>query len=576
MKPLLRLRPYLRPYLWQIVASGLLAIPLSALRFSPAPLIQRFVDDLLVNRDPRSLYLLPTLFLALALINFVVRFLHYYLLRVVITRVNQKLKNDLFEHLVGLSADHFTRHSVGSLVSRVGADTQYIDGALNCINIIIREPITFLFLFGYALSKNWRLTLITLLIFPPLAWIFVVTGRNLKRYIKRMQEENARLFSTLQETFSGIRIVQAFRLEKYVRKRFRERSDVYAQFLLKSASLEEAAHPMIDLLNYLAIAVLIYFGGREVIHGTMKPGELIGFFTAFALMMNPVRQMNDVNMKLSAAASACTRIFEIFDWRANLVEPADPLKLRGLERSVEFDHVAFSYPDAPQRPVLKDVSFTLDRGHAVALVGSSGAGKSSLVNLLPRIFDVTSGAIRIDGRDIREYALEDLRKQIAVVSQDVFLFNDTVEENIRCGRLSATPAEIREAARRAHALEFIESFPDGFKSVIGDRGQKLSGGERQRISIARAFLRQAPLLLLDEATSSLDSASERAVQEALDELMENRTTIVIAHRLSTIRHVDRILVVKEGLIVESGTHEELLRREGEYFRFHRLHEGAPA
>jgi subfamily B ATP-binding cassette protein MsbA len=235
--------------------------------------------------------------------------------------------------------------------------------------------------------------------------------------------------------------------------------------------------------------------------------------------------------------------------------------------------VAFAYPDAPDRPVLRDVSFTVPRGHAVALVGASGAGKSSLVSLVPRIFDVTGGAIRLDGRDIRELALEDLRRQVAVVTQDVFLFNDTIEENIRCGRLGATGDEIREAARKAHALEFIETLPDGFRTVVGDRGQKLSGGERQRVSIARAFLRQAPILILDEATSSLDSASERAVQAALDELMIDRTTLVIAHRLSTIRNANRILVVKEGQIVESGTHDELLRRGGEFARFHRIHEG---
>jgi subfamily B ATP-binding cassette protein MsbA len=275
-------------------------------------------------------------------------------------------------------------------------------------------------------------------------------------------------------------------------------------------------------------------------------------------------------MKLHGAAAACGRIFEVFDWRPSLHEAANPARFGEFRDSIRFEGVRFAYPDAPAREVLHGVSFSLPRGKVVALVGASGAGKSSIVSLLPRIFDVTGGAIRVDGRDIRELDLEDLRRQIAVVSQDVFLFNDTIEENIRCGRLSATRDEIREAARRAHALEFIERLPEGFATVVGDRGQKLSGGERQRISIARAFLRGAPILLLDEATSSLDSASERAVQEALDELMQDRTTLIIAHRLSTVRSADRILVLKEGAVVEEGKHDELLRLGGEYSRFHQL------
>jgi subfamily B ATP-binding cassette protein MsbA len=293
-------------------------------------------------------------------------------------------------------------------------------------------------------------------------------------------------------------------------------------------------------------------------------GDLFSFFVAFGMMMNPIRMMNDINIRLNQAAGAADRIFEIMDWKTRLHSPENPVRLKSFEQEIRFEQMGFYYPDAPERKVLQGINFTIPKRRAIALVGASGSGKSSLVSLLPRIFDVTEGRILIDGQDIRSVDLDDLRSLIAVVSQDVFLFNDTIEENIRCGRLHATSEEVREAARRANALEFIEATPAGFKSVIGDRGQKLSGGERQRISIARAFLRNAPILILDEATSSLDSQSEKVVQAALDELMAGRTTFVIAHRLSTIQKANRIIVLSEGQIVEEGTHDELLERRGPY------------
>ncbi len=569
MKSLLRLKPYLKPHLGLILVSLLLAVPLSAIRAAPAAMVQRLVDGLKAGNDSAALLRFAGIFIGLYVVNFGVRFFHYYLLRVVVVRINQKLKNDLFQHLMGLSADYFTAQSTGTLISRVGMDTQHVDGGLASLNVLIREPITFLFLFGYALHLNWRLTLVTFLIFPPLAWVFAASGRNLKRYVAKITEENARIFSTLQESFTGVRIIQSFRLERYVQKRFSGQAEAFTRLLLKTSALEEAAHPMVELITALAVAAVIYYGGSQVLAGKMTSGELFAFFLSFGLMMNPIRMMNEVNLRLTTASAACDRIFQVFDWKTHLHEPAAPEPIQGFRASIQLKDVRFAYPDAPEREVLKGISFDITRGQVVALVGASGAGKSSLVSLLPRVFDVTSGSIRIDGHDIRQLRLDDLRGLIAVVSQDLFLFNDTVHENIRCGRLSASEAEIHEAARRAHALDFIERLPEGFNAVVGDRGQKLSGGEKQRLSIARAFLRQAPILVLDEATSALDTRSERAVQEALDELMKDRTTLIIAHRLSTIRNADRILVMRDGRIVEDGRHEDLLAREGEYARFHR-------
>ena len=571
MSSLKKLLPYLKPYFWHILACTLLAIPLSAIRLGPAPIVRYMIDEVLIRKETSKLIYFPIILIGVYLINFGVRFAHYFLMRVVIIRVNQNLKNQIFRHLLGLSADYFTHQSTGTLISRTSLDPQHVDGGLSCINIMIREPITLLFLFGYAIHLNWKLTLMTLILVPSMGWLFTKTGKLLKRYMSKTQEINAELISTLQESFSGIRVVKTFRLEEYVYQKFTEKHENFAQTLLKTSKVEEAAHPMVELLTAFALAPIIYYGGYQVIQGKMTAGDLFAFFTAFGMMMNPIRMMNDVNIKLHQAAAACDRIFELLQWKTHLVEKDHPRSLHGLKDQLEFHSISFAYPDHPERVILKDVSFKVPRGRSVALIGASGAGKSSLVSLIPRIFDVTHGHISIDGVDVREFSISDLRSQIAVVSQDVFLFNDTIEENIRCGRLGANFDEIKQAAQRANALEFIEKLPEGFQTRIGDRGQKLSGGERQRISIARAFLRHSPILILDEATSSLDSQSEKAVQQALDELMENRTTLVIAHRLSTIKRVDEILVLQEGKIAERGTHDELMKLRGVYFKFHETH-----
>ncbi len=584
MKPLLHLIPYLRPHRGKIVLSILLTLPLAALRFSPAPLVKFLVDDLLTTRDSSKLWVFPALFIGIFLANFVVRFAHYYLQRIVVARVNQALKNDLFEHLSGLSADFFTSQTTGSLMSRIGTDPVYVDEAVQASTGLFREPITFLFLFAYCLSLNWKLTLIAFVVLPPLAFIFSISGKTLKRYIKRLNEETAEIFTVLQESFTGIRMVKLFGLEKTVNLRFQARTGDFAKFLLKLAAIQEASPPTVELITSFAIAGVLGFGGYQVLEGKMSTGDLLAFFAAFGMMINPLRMLNDLNIKLQAGSAACARIFEIFTWKSKIVEARDAQPIHTLQRSIEFKEVHFAYPDHLERAILGGISFSAAKGKTIALVGESGAGKSSLINLIPRVFDVTAGAIEIDGVDIRSLRVPDLRKLIAVVSQDVFLFNDTISENIRMGHLEASKEEIREAARRANALEFISRLPQGFETKIGDRGQKLSGGERQRLSIARAFLRASPLLILDEATSSLDNASEKAVQSALEELMKDRTTLLIAHRLSTVRNADQILVLKKGLICERGTHATLIAMGGEYSRLLRmggensigLETGAPA
>ncbi|MDR3608495.1 MAG: ABC transporter transmembrane domain-containing protein [Oligoflexia bacterium] len=570
MRNLLKLKPYLMPHIWAIVASGLLAIPLSALRAAPAPLIKYYIDNLLVDHSRHKLFFFPILVIVLYSLNFIVRFLHYYFIRLVTTRVAEKLKGDLFRHIVGLSSDYFTTQSTGKLISRVSNDTSYVDGAISSINTLIREPMTFLVLLGYALKLHWKLTAVTFILFPPLAMLFKVTGKHLKRYVHNINAENGNLISTLQESFTGIRIVKTFSLEGYVQSKFERQLQTFTDMILKCVRMEEASHPAVELLFAFIIASILFFGSLQVLKGHITPGDLMAFFLTFGLMTNPIRTMNEVNIKLHQADSACERIFEIFSWKSRLYVSPAPKPIHELKEGVRFRDVRFAYPDSPQREVIKGINLQIPRGKVVALVGHSGSGKSSIASLLPRLFDVTGGSIEIDGIDVREYELHQLRDMISVVSQEVFLFNDTIEENIRCGRLNATDEEVREAARKAHADEFIAKLPDGYRSIVGDRGHKLSGGERQRVSIARAFLRGSPILILDEATSSLDTNSERIVQAVLDELIVTRTTLVIAHRLSTIRNAHRIAVMREGHIIELGQHDELMASGGEYFKLYQL------
>lgn len=568
-RSLFKLKEFVRPQFRLLFLAALLALPLAALQTALAPLAKAVIDDLSASRWD-NLYLYPKILIALGIAHFVFRFGHYFLMRVAVARINQAIKERMYRHLLGLSADYFTERSVGSLISRVGSDPALIDLGVSSINVLVREPFTFACLFGYAMYLNWRLTLITVIMFPLFAWVFSAAGKNLKRNIQKMQEENARVFSDLQESFTGIRVIQAFRLEGYLFEKIREKFNRFTRIVLKSAAVEEASHPLVELLFKIAMAAMIWFLAIQIKSGQTTPGGLIAFFIAFGMMIDPVRRLNELNLKVNMAAGAADRLHDLLAWKSHLTLRTDAKAVRTFEKSVAFENVSFAYPDNPSKPVLKSVSFDIPKNAVVALVGESGSGKSSLVSLIPRLYDVTGGAITIDGRDIRDIQVESLRDLISVVSQEVFLFNDTIEENIRCGHREASLADIREAARHANALDFIERSPHGFQTVIGDRGQKLSGGERQRLSIARAFLRKAPILILDEATSNLDNASERAVQTALEHLMEDRTTLVIAHRLSTIKNADRILVMKSGEIVESGTHADLVAKQGEYAHFQRL------
>lgn len=560
------LQPYLWPYKHWLLFSLLMAIPLSVLRTGPIPLIKLLIDEVLIKKDTSKLIYVPFAIIGLYLVNLGVRFLHYYSVRIAVTRTNQLVRERLYAHLIRLSADYFSEKRSGALLSRITADPAQLDSGISSLNVLIREPIMFLVLFGYALYTNWKLTLLTLSIVPALGWVFSRSGRYIKKKIAEYQEMNGESYSLTQEAISGIRMIQLYNLTGDQLRRYSDQLSQITKVLLRISRMEELAGPMVELITSFAIALILYYGGLAVLKGEMSSGDLIAFFTAFGMMINPVRMLSDINSKMNAASAAMDRIQEFLAWEPRVRSASGAPAAVPLQTGIEFKNVSFAYPDSPSRSVISDVSFTLSLGKTVALVGQSGSGKSSMVQLLTRLYDVSQGEIRVDGVDLRSLDLDTWRDQVAVVSQDVFLFHDTIFNNIRMGRPDAPQDAVIEAARKAHALEFISRLPGGFATIVGDRGLKLSGGERQRISIARAFLKNSSCLILDEATSNLDNESERIVQSALEELMENRTTLVIAHRLSTIRNADEILVMREGRVLERGTYESLLSLRGEFRR----------
>lgn len=560
----------LKPYLWPdknwLMFSLVMAIPLSLLRTGPIPLVKILIDEILLKKDTSKLIYVPFAIIGLYTINLFVRFLHYYSIRIAVVNTNRRVREKMYEHLIGLSADYFSEKRSGALLSRVTADPFQLDSGISSLNVLIREPVLFLVLFGYALYTNWRLTLLTLTIVPALGWVFSRSGKYIKGKIVEYQEWNGESYSSAQEAISGIRVIHLYNLAGSQVRKYSDQLGTITRLLLRISKMEEIAGPVVELITSVSIALILYFGGKAVLDGEMTSGDLVGFFTAFGMMVNPIRSLSDINSKMNTASASMERIQEFLSWQPRIRDRENALRVNSIERGIEFNGVGFHYPDSPERPVITDVSFSLPLGSTVALVGQSGSGKSSIVQLITRLYDVSSGSILIDGNDLRDLALDSWRDQVAVVSQDVFLFHDTIFQNILMGRPGATAEEVREAARKAHALDFIQRLPKGFDTLVGDRGIKLSGGERQRISIARAFLKDSKCLILDEATSNLDNESEKIVQKALEELMENRTTLIIAHRLSTIRDADEILVLKEGRILERGTYESLLARPGEFKR----------
>jgi len=481
-----------------------------------------------------------------------------------------KLRQQLFDHLVNLSLTFFNRSKTGDLISRFTNDLHVFQNMLQVgVTGPFRDIPQFFLLLGIMFFRSWQLALVTMTIIPVAIFFIQIFGQRNKVAVSQRQISFGDLSSLLVETISGIRVVKAFGMEKYESKRFKDANDDLYKNHMRSIMIDSYSYPVIEIIGAAAGATIVAYGGYLIINDQITAGDFTSFVISFFLLNEPVKKLNGFNLKLQEGIAAVQRIFNILDVKDDIVISPDATKLTSFDREINLNIQAFHYPDQDE-PAVKDFQLTLQKGEAVALVGSSGAGKTTIANLIPRFYDITRGEVYIDGHDLRDLDIASMRKLIAIVTQDTILFNDTIASNITYGQPDCSKERMYAAAQAANAHKFILEQSDGYETVIGEKGARLSGGQRQRLSIARALVKDAPILILDEATSALDSESEIEVQQAIEHLMENRTTIVIAHRLSTIRNVDRICVMENGQIVEQGTHNELLSKEGRYQQLYEM------
>ena len=558
---------------FRLLFAMLSSLVVSATTAASAYLIKPAIDDIFFKGDLTMLKLIP---LAVVLVYFLRGVGMYgteYWMNYVGEDIIRRLRNMLYNRIQDLPLSFFHAERTGVLMSRITNDVNIVKAMVStAVTGTLRDLFTIIGLTGVIIYQDWKMAIIAFCILPVAFYPVVEFGRRVRRVSTGCQEAMAEINTFLHETFAGSKIVKAFGMEEYEKKRFFDKTQQYFKLEMRAVIARSLSSPIMEFLGGLGIAFVIWYGGYKVITGASTAGTFFSFMAAVIMLYDPVKKLSHLNNAIQQGLAAADRIFDIIERETTIEEAENPVTLKRAPHKVVFDGVSFGYDDTP---VLNNINLTVAPGEVLALVGMSGGGKTSLVNLIPRFYDVCQGAVTIDGIDIRDISIESLREQIAVVTQEPILFNESVRSNIAYGNPKASMEEINEVARAAYAYDFIQGFPQGFDTSIGELGNRLSGGEKQRICIARALLKDAPILILDEATSSLDAESEHLVQKALENLMKGRTTFVIAHRLATAGYADRIVVIVKGQIVEEGTHEDLLCKNGEYCKLYRMqHNGA--
>ena len=558
-------RPYLKWIGFALVGMVFVAGATAAMAWLMKPVI----NDVFVAKNKE--FLLP---ISIAvLVTFAIKGFANYAQSVIMHYVGQRIITDtqhrLYGHLTRMDLGFFHQTPTGSLISRFTVDINMMRAAVsNALTGIGKDFLTLIFLVGVMFIQDRYLAVIAFVVFPVAILPIVKLGQRIRKVTVSTQEEIGQFTTLLEQTIQGARVVKAYRMEEYEKGRFRKIAERVFQLVFKSARIRSMASPIMETLGGVAVALVIFYGGFRVIEQSMNPGAFFSFITALLLAYEPMKRLANLNASLQEGLASAQRLFGLLDTKPNIIDKPDAATLKIKGGNIVLNQVNFSY--IPKHPVINGVSLSVPAGKLVALVGPSGAGKSTILNLIPRFYEVDSGFIKIDGIDVRDATLDSLRRNIALVSQEIILFDDTVRANIAYGRPDASEKEITQAAKNAAAHDFIEAMSNGYDTYVGERGTKVSGGQRQRLAIARAMLKNAPILLLDEATSSLDAESEREVQAALMKLMKGRTTLVIAHRLSTVIEADLIHVIDNGKLVESGNHPELLSKNGTYARLYAL------